>query len=288
MGIWFWCTDQTIVQRVLGAQDLRQGQLGIVFTGFLKVLPPFIFLLPGMLCYVLHPHLPHQDQAFATMVTNYLPVGMVGLIIVVLVAAAISTVAGGLNSFSTVFTLDIYVPKFRAAATPREIRWMGQISTLAAAGLSVTCALAMARLGKDLFNLIQAIIGFVAPPMSAVFVVGVLWKRATTTAAIWTLVAGSLVSISVGACHMMDWPSKACWPHYLLVSFYLFVGICAFMIVVSLATRPSLVGQDLPTLRETYANQGGQSQTVWILWGILAGIMAGIYALFETLPALVR
>jgi len=288
MGVWFWCTDQTIVQRVLGAKDLRQGQLGTVFMGFLKILPPFIFILPGILCFVLHPHLLNQDQAFATMVTNYLPVGMVGLIIVVLVAAAISTVAGGLNSFSTLFTLDIYVKKFRPAATQKEIRWLGQISTIVAAALSIACALAMGSFGKDLFNLIQAIIGFVAPPMAAVFVVGILWKRATAKAAIWTLVAGSLVSISVGLCHMTDWPSKTFWPHYLLLSFYLFVGICAFMIVVSLATRKSPVEEDLPTLRETYAVQGGQSRLLWILWGILAAIMVGIYALFEMLPSFVR
>ena len=121
LAIWFWCTDQTIVQRALGAKSLRESQLGIVFCGYLKIIPPFIFMLPGILCYVLHPDLANPDEAFMTMVTNYLPVGMTGLIVAVLIAALVSTVDSGLNSFSTVFTLDIYVKKFRPDATQAEI-----------------------------------------------------------------------------------------------------------------------------------------------------------------------
>lgn len=288
MGIWFWCTDQTIVQRVLGAKDLRQGQLGTVFVGFLKILPPFIFLMPGIFCYVLHPNLPHQDLALATMVTTYMPVGMVGLIVVVLVAAAISTVSGGLNSFSTLLVLDIYVKKFRPKATPRQVHGLGQCATIIAGVLGVAIALGMSMLGKDLFNLFQSIIGFFAPPMAAVFLIGILWKRATATAAICTLIGGSVVSLSVGLCHITDWPNEFFWPHYLLVSFYLFLGICVFMILVSLITHKSSAEENLPTLRETYALQGGQSRLVWALWGILALIMAGLYGLFELLPHLVR
>ncbi|NOX56257.1 MAG: sodium/solute symporter, partial [Planctomycetes bacterium] len=121
LGIWFWCTDQTIVQRVLGARDVRQGQLGAVFAGFLKILTPLIFMMPGILCFLLHPELDDPDEAFMTMVTQYLKPGMVGLIVAVLIAAVISTIDSGLNSFSTVFTLDIYVRRLRPEATPSEV-----------------------------------------------------------------------------------------------------------------------------------------------------------------------
>ena len=112
-GIWFWCSDQTIVQRVLGAKDLRNAQLGTVLAAFLKILPPFLFLLPGILCCVLHPGLDDPDEAFATMIVHHLPTGMVGLMVAVLIAALISTIDSGLNSFSTVFTLDIYKRSIR-------------------------------------------------------------------------------------------------------------------------------------------------------------------------------
>ncbi|MFV2065427.1 MAG: sodium:solute symporter [Pirellulales bacterium] len=281
MGIWFWCTDQTIVQRVLGAKDLRHGQLGAVFAGFLKVLPPFIFMLPGILCLVLHPGLEDPDAAFMTMVTNYMPAGVVGLMIAILIAALISTLDSGLNSFSTIFTLDVYVKHFRPDAGPTEIKRLGRVVTVLAAGLAILIAISMEGFGKDLFTLGQSVISFVAPPMAAVFVIGVLWRRATAAAATWTLILGSAVSVSVGFCHLKDWPSKEFWPHYLLVSFFLFAGICAFMIVVSLVTRKSPDQEDLPTLKETYANQSTQPRLVWFLWGVLALIMFALYVIFN-------
>jgi len=281
LGIWFWCTDQTIVQRVLGAKDLRHGQLGTVFAGYLKVLPPFLFMLPGILCFVLHPNLADSDDAFVTMVTSCLPVGMIGLIVAVLIAALISTVDSGLNSFSTVFTLDIFVKTFRPNASQEQIKWVGRATTIGAAAVAVFFALFMKTVGKDMFDMFTAVMSFIAPPISAVFVVGVLWKRATGAAAIWALIGGSIVSLSIGVCHLKDWPSEQFWPHYLLLAFYLFVGICAFMVVVSLCTRKSPDEEELPTLKETYANQGTQPRLIWCLWGVLAVIMLALYFVFD-------
>ena len=279
LATWFWCTDQTIVQRVLGAKDLRHGQLGAVFAGFLKILPPFIFMLPGILCFVLHPGLKDPDTAFMTMVTNHLPVGMVGLIVAVLIAAVISTVDSGLNSFSTVFTLDIYTRMFRPQATTREIKSVGRAATIVAAAIAVGCALAMETLARGMFDLLNGIIAFIAPPMTAVFVIGVLWKRATAKAAISTLVVGSIVSLSVGVFHFKA--EQGTLPHYLLLSFYLFAGIATFMVVVSLLTRNSPTEVNLPLLKETYAEQGTHPKFVWCLWGVLALIMLGIYVVFN-------
>ena len=277
LGIWFWCTDQTVVQRVLGARNVRQAQLACVFTGFLKILPPFIFMLPGIFCYILHPGLTDPDQAFATMVVNHLPVGMTGLIVAVLIAALVSTLDSGLNSFSTVFTLDIYIKYFRPDATPKQTKWIGRVITLLVGALSVAIALGLDTVGRDLFNLLQGVIAFLAPPMAAVFLIGVLWKRATATAAFWTLGLGSIVSLACGICHLKNWPNEVFWPHYLLLSFYLFVGISTFMILVSLWTRHSSEEQPLATLTETYSRQDSSAGLVWALWGLLAAIMLGIY-----------
>lgn len=282
-GIGFWCTDQTMVQRVLGAKNLKHGQLGIVAMGFLKILPPLIFMIPGIMCAILHPGLKDQDAAFLTLVTNYLPVGVVGLIVVVLLAGVISTTASGLNSFSTIFTLDIYVKNFRPNASQKEIKWLGRIVILFAAVLAVFCAIAVANFGKDIFNLTQALLSFLSPTITVVFLIGILWKGATPRAAFSTLIFGITVSLTVGLCHFYNWPSQTFWPHYLLIGFYLFVSISLFMIVVSLFTEKSPTEEDLPTLKETYAMSGERTNLIWILWGILTIIMIGLYVLFQIL-----
>lgn len=304
-GIWFWCSDQTIVQRVLGAKDLRNAQLGTVFAAFLKILPPFLFLLPGILCFVLHPDLDDPDKAFATMIVYHLPTGMVGLIVAVLIAALISTIDSGLNSFSTVFTLDIYKRSIRQKASASEVKLVGRIATLMAAVLAVGVALTMANFDRGLFDMIQSVIGFIAPPVSAVFLIGVLWRRATSKAAILTLIVGSIVSISVGFCHLNGfagaelselvgryvsasagerlngWIGHLVWDHFLMVSFYLFAAICAFMVAVSLMTRNSPNEEQLPSLKKAYASQQGSSRLIWSLWGALALCMAVIYLVFN-------
>jgi len=281
LAIWFWCTDQTIVQRALGAKSLHESQLGVVFTGYLKIIPPFIFMLPGILCYVLHPDLANPDEAFMTMVTNYLPVGMTGLIVAVLIAALVSTVDSGLNSFSTVFTLDIYVKKYRPQATQAEIVWVGRVVMFAVAILAILIALSMEGVGKNMFELLQGIISFIAPPMGAVFLIGVLWRRATATAALATLYIGSFVSLGIGLCHFKHWPSAEFWPNHLLLAFYIFAGICAFMVTVSLLTEKSPEEEDMPTLKDTYAEMGESPKVVWWLWGGLAVIMLALYIVFD-------
>jgi len=280
-GIWFWCADQTIVQRVLGARNMRHGQLGTVFAAFLKVLPPFLFLLPGVLCFVLHPGLENPDEAFATMIVNHLPTGMIGLMVAVLIAALISTIDSGLNSFSTVFTLDIYRKSIRPQASAAETKMVGRVATVVAAMIAISSALVMDRFDRGLFDMIQSVIGFIAPPVSAVFVIGVLWRRATSRAALATLIVGSITSISIGFCNLNGWPSKAFWPHFMLLSFYIFAGICLFMVVTSLLTRNGPAEERLPSLKETYAQQGSRPGSIWLLWALLAVIMAAIYLFFN-------
>ncbi len=281
MSIWFWCAAQTIDQRVLGARNLRQAQLGTIFTGFLKIVTPFIFLLPGVLCFVLHPKLDDPDRAYMTLVTTCLPNGMIGLIVAVLIAALISTVDSGLNSLSTVFTLDIYLKRFRPAADTREVILVGRIATVAAAVIAFFSAWSMVTIGKNLFDLLQGLIAFLAPPISAVFILGVLWKRATSKAALTTLIFGSILSLTVGVCNLKSWPNKEFWPHFLVVSFLLFAVLILLMIVVSLLTEKPAKEFELPKLRETYASQGHSAKSIWVLWVVLASVMVSIYLIFN-------
>jgi SSS family solute:Na+ symporter len=280
LGIWFWCTDQTIVQRMLGAKNIQQGQKAAVFTGFLKILAPFLFFMPGILCFVLFPQLKNPDQAYITMVGKLLPRGMIGLIIAVMIAALFSTINSALNSFSTVFTLDIYKNFFRPDANNKEVKLVGRLMTLMVGIIAYFTALGMATFGKDLFDLFVGILAFFAPPMSAVFLIGVIWKRTTGKAAFLTLVFGSIVSLTVGACQFCRWPTDVFWPHYMLLSFYLFSGIAIFLILVSLLTKNE------PNEQEFFAvwNESTgvlNTRNIWRLWLVLAVIMSMLYLIFN-------
>jgi SSS family solute:Na+ symporter len=289
LSFWFWCSDQTIVQRVLGARDLKQGQAGALFCGFLKILPPFLFLVPGILAAVLHPGIADDKDVFLYMVNEYLPVGMVGLIVAVLMAAVISTLDSGLNSFSTVFTLDIYKRWISPGATGHKIKVVGQIVTCAAAFMAIGIAYYMSTVSGNLFDLFQGIIGYLAPPISAVFVLGVFWRRSTAPAALTTLILGSIISVSVGFCDIKDvFATKTAtgtvediWPHFLLLSFYLFASLVALMVVISLCTQHSPVETALPSFREAYRINPGLGKSAFFGWGALAVVMICIYLFFQ-------
>ena len=289
LSFWFWCSDQTIVQRVLSARDLRQGQAGTLFCGFLKILPPFIFLIPGILAALLHPGIEDDKDVFLFMVNEYLPTGMVGLIVAVLMAAVISTLDSGLNSFSTVFTLDIYKRWIAPNASGRQVRLVGQLVTLAAAIMAIGIAFYLDTVEGNLFDLFQGIIGYLAPPISAVFVLGIFWPRSTAKAALTTLLLGSVISVTVGLCdikdvfatELEDGTVQDIWPHFLLLSFYLFASLVALMVVISLATRHSASETALPSFREAYRQNSGLGRMAFVGWGVLAIIMACLYSFFH-------
>ncbi len=286
MGIFFWCTDQTIVQRVLGGRSLVQSQGGAIFAAFLKILTPLIFFVPGVLCRILHPNLADSNEAYMTMVVNYMPTGGIGLIIAVLIAALISTVDSGLNSFSTIVTLDIYRHHVRPQATDTQLKRIGQLVTIAAGAMGIFIALAFAVAGRhiDLFSLGQAMFGYLAPPLAAVFLVGILWRGATAAAAFLTLVVGTVLSLSTGALKLFIFPTAAVWDrpamHFMLQSFYLFAGLCIFMIVVSLLTKHKPGDGSLEPLTISYLKQSG-GKTIFILWGTIAVIMLALYLIFQ-------
>lgn len=286
LSLWFWCSDQTIVQRALGARHLGHSQGGTLFAAFLKIIPPFIFLLPGIFAARLLPGIEDDKQVFLTMVNTFLPAGLVGLIISVLVAAVISTLDSGLNSFSTIFTLDIYKRWMAPRATEHQIKQAGRLTTVVAALLAVGIAWFLSKAeGTNLFNLFQGIIGYMAPPVSAVFVLGIFWRRSTATSALLTLIVGSIVSLSIGICDITNvFANEAgedIFPHFLLLSFYLFCGITTFMILTSLVTRHSASETPLPTLRQTYRENPGLGSFGFIGWAVLAVIMIGLYLFFQ-------
>ncbi|TDX01399.1 sodium:solute symporter family transporter [Dinghuibacter silviterrae] len=277
MGVWFWCTEQSMVQSVLGAKNLRQGQLGTNFIGWLKILDVPLFIIPGVICYLLYPHLSNPDAAYLTLVTGLFPAGMKGLIIVVLIAALVGNIGSSLNSVSTVFTIDIYVEKYRPSATTSEVIRAGRYVTIAGAAVSIGMALAIDRIkGLNLFDVFQSVLGFLAPPMSAAFLFGILWKRTTALAVNTVLTLGTLFSVGVGVLYLWVFPSALypAWPHFLLLSFYLFCVMSALTVVVSLADKTHAPLHAAPV-------SGRPDRLVVGLWVGLCVVMVGLYVFFN-------
>ncbi|MCU7551910.1 sodium/solute symporter [Chitinophagaceae bacterium LB-8] len=277
----FFCTDQAMVQSVLGARNLENGQLGVNFIGWLKILSLPLFILTGILCYILFPGLKDPSEAYMTMVTNLFPAGMNGLVIVVLIAVLVGTIGSSLNSLSTVFTMDVYAKKINPNATNEEIIKVGRMTVVAGCLFAIMMAIAIDSIkGLNLFDVFQSILGFIAPPLSVVFLLSVFWKRTTRRAVNLILSAGSAFSLGIGVLYLWVFTPDQYdfWPHYLLLSFYIFVVLLLVAVITSLLD-PSPVVTD-------HSKHGGSglpkpTKRVWIAWVLLIITMVGLYLVFN-------
>jgi len=275
----FFCTDQSMVQSVLGAKNLEQGQLGVNFIGWLKVMALPLFILPGILCAVLYPELgSNSDLAYMTMVTNLFPSGMNGLVICVMIAVLVATIGSSLNALSTVFTNDIYVKKMNPAATIKDQIKVGRITIGVGCIVSILIAIAIDNIkGQNLFNIFQAVLGFLAPSLSVVFLLSIFWKRTTKRAVNWTLSWGSAFSLFVGVLYLWIFPADiyTAWPHFLLISFYIFVVLMMTAIVIS------LVDKNPETNFEIESEVPKTSKKVKLLFGLLGVTIVVLYLIFN-------
>jgi len=236
IGLWYWCADQTIVQRVLGARDERNARLGPLFTGFIKILPVFLFVLPGLIAYGLvgQGKLPAPETSadvYSLLVNNLLPAGLKGVVAAALLAALMSTVSGALNSIATLFTIDIY-KRWRPKAPEKRLTLVGRLVTLVGMAVAILWSPLIAHFGS-LFQGITAVICYIAPPITAVFIWGVLWRKASAAAARVTLMTGSGLGLAV---FFLDWfKDRTGWNvPSMMATFYLFLVCSAVLVGVSL------------------------------------------------------
>ncbi|EMI19586.1 SSS sodium solute transporter superfamily [Rhodopirellula maiorica SM1] len=235
LGIWYWCADQTIVQRVLGAKNEQHARQGPIFAGVLKILPVFLFVLPGLLAWALFTDgrldlsLITVDGAvqskgiYASMITELLPLGLRGVLVAALMAALMSTVSGALNSISTLFSYDI-VKRFKPAVDDKALVRVGRVSAGIALIIAVSLVPAL-NMFESIFNGMASIISHIAPPITTVLVLGVFWRRASSRAAAITLIGGSVLGIAVFATNTLvpDGPLNQLPGGFMMMAFYLFV-----------------------------------------------------------------
>jgi SSS family solute:Na+ symporter len=209
IGLWYWCTDQYIVQRALGAPNEKVARQGSIFAAFLKLFPVYLFIIPGLICFALakshtNPGLdaeffgptarenPYQ-VAFPLMVQHLLPEGLRGIVVAGLLSALMGSLAGVFNACSTLFTVDIYT-KLRPAASQHEIVRMGRIATTTMVLIAMAW-IPVVRHAKGLYEYLQAVQGYLAPPIFVVFFFGVFWKRLTAQGCLWSMVIGFVVGL---------------------------------------------------------------------------------------------
>ncbi len=206
IGFWYWCTDQFIVQRVLSGKDEREARRGTIFGAYLKLLPVFLFLIPGMIAFALHQNLgdflpmlpngnPNSDAAFPTLVAKLLPAGVKGLIVCGILAALMSSLASLFNSSAALFTIDFY-QRFRPDTDPKKLVKIGQAATIVIVVLGILWIPVMRSIGDVLYLYLQDVQSVLAPGIAAAFLIGILWKRATAQGGMWALLAGLIIGLT--------------------------------------------------------------------------------------------
>lgn len=198
IAVWYWCTDQYIVQRTLAARNITHARRGTIFGGFLKQLPLFLFVIPGVIAYVLVQQnalaLGQADEALPTLVAALLPVGLRGLVAAGLLAALMSSLSSVFNSCSTLITLDIY-KKLYPEASERQLVWVGQIATSTLVVLGLAWIPMMSGISGVLYEYLQSVQGYISPPIAAVFLLGLFWRRLNAAGALSSLLAGSAIGL---------------------------------------------------------------------------------------------
>ncbi len=191
LGTWYWCTDQVIVQKTLSARNLEQARGGTIFASALKLLPVFILVLPGLIARALWPQEATGDAAFPLMVKRLLPAGLSGLMVAALLAALMSSLSSVLNSCSTLITMDVY-KKLRPEAGEKRLVFVGRIITGIVVVLSILWIPMIRYLSNEVYQYMQSVQAYIGAPITATFLVGILWRKATSRAAMITLIAGGL------------------------------------------------------------------------------------------------
>jgi SSS family solute:Na+ symporter len=234
IGIWYWCCDQTIVQRVLAAKDETHARLGPLFCAFLKIFPVFFFVLPGVICVALVQQNAFGGEAPATaadtytfLLTHMLPTGLKGLVIAAMLAAAMQTCSAALNSTATLVAYDIF-KRYRPGLSEHRLVTIGKITTVAATILAIWASPLFGQY-STIFEGLNKLISYVAAPITTVFLFGVFWSRPSGRAAFITLVAGLVIGF---VAFWIDWTGLY-RGDFMLIAFLLFV-ICA--IVMTAAT----------------------------------------------------
>ena len=288
LGIWYWCCDQTIVQRVLAAKDEKNARLGPLFCAFLKILPVFLFILPGVICVALVQKKVFGNDApqtaadtYTFLITHLLPVGLKGLVAAAMLAAAMQTCSAALNSSATLVAYDLF-KRYRPGLADHQLVHIGKITTIAGTILAIICSPLFGHY-TTIFDAINKLISYVAPPITTVFLLGVFWKRASGKSALITLVIGIVLGATI---FYLDF-FKIYQGDFMLTAFYLFLACLVIMVATSfLFPEPLKAGAESliwKSWREPLrTNAGGRGLADYrVLAGLILCVFVILYFIFR-------
>jgi len=301
LGVWYWCTDQFIVQRVLSAKDVSNARKGALFAGYLKLLPIFIFFIPGVIAYALMQKgmisfsMDNADQALPTLITEFLPNGLKGIAIAGLLAALMSSLSSAFNSSSTLLTIDFY-QKFKPQASEKDLVQFGRLATVVLVILSLGWIPFMnALMGGGIFHYLQSIQAYISPPIASVFLLGLFFKWINARGAIVTLWSGFAIgmlrlvmefmsnegSISVSPNSILDQFLQINFLHFALLLFLISSAILMLVSALSAPQDPAdLTMVTFQKKEKSYTFK--ETQDVWLTI-ILIVLVLLIWVLFSPL-----
>jgi SSS family solute:Na+ symporter len=304
VGIWYWCTDQHIVQRCLAARDEKQARRGTIFAAYLKLLPFFIFMIPGLIAFALHAQgklvLPTNpdgttdyNSSFPAMVEQIMPFGLRGLLAGGLLAALMSSLASVYNACSTLFTMDIY-KKMKPETSDKELVRVGRIATVVVVLLGMAWIPLMGRISNTLYQYLQSVQSYLAPPIAAVFLLGVFFKRINGKGAFTAMVVGFIIGIIKLTLELFQNDLTGVLHQFATINFlyfciYLFLFSIVLMIIVSLLTpKPDDEHIKGLTFATTVAEDRVASRASWntrdvILSLIIVVIVVAVFIYFSPL-----
>ncbi len=291
LGLWYWCTDQYIVQRVLSARNIENARKGTIFGGFLKMLPVFLFVLPGIIAYALSQKgvfaLEDNDQALIVMVKNMVPIGLRGLVIAGLLAALMSSLSSVFNSCSTLFTIDVY-KRWKPETSEKNLVRIGQFATVIMVGIGLAWIPFMENVSDQLFVYLQSVQGYIAPPIAAVFLLGIFIKRLNHQGAMASLLTGLVLGSARFILEMnKDSLSGILYDfasiNFLHIAIFLFVICSAVLIMVSLMTAPPPAEKTdgITYDRKVKDLTGGKKRLDTLLTAILILIILALWIYFS-------
>lgn len=297
VGLWYWCTDQHIVQRCLAARNEKEARRGTIFAAYLKLLPFFIFMIPGLIAYVLTSqgklNMTDTDTAFPTLVKEIMPVGLRGLLAGGLLAALMSSLASVYNACSTLFTMDIY-QKIKPEAGSRELVRVGRIATGVVVLLGMIWIPLMKNISKGLYGYLQSVQSYLAPPIAAAFLLGVFSKRINAKGAYTSMVTGFIIGalkliLELSKNHISGVFYQFATMNFLYFCILLFLFSVVLMIIVSLLSeKPDEKHIKGLTFATTVAEDKAASRASWnskdvILTVIVLILIVSIFLYFSPL-----
>lgn len=302
IGFWYWCTDQYIVQRVLAGKNQQESRRGSILAAYLKLTPVFIFMVPGMIAFALtktSQMVTSGDAAYTSLVAQILPHGIRGIVACGMLASLMASLASKFNASATLFTMDFYQKWYPKSSGNTQVL-VGRIATGVIVAVSILWIPVMKTLGKNLYEYLQSVQGYMSPAIAVLFVMGIFWKRATAPAAFWSFLFGAFAGVlRLGLDLLIDRPLKAGTAtvealqaqygilfsiqqvHWLYYCELLLIATVVLMFVISLLTRAPAKEKERFTAYGATPEEKVATRASWNQWDVIHTlIILGITVVF--------